>query len=798
VEVPTVIGWLRPVILLPAGCLLGLSAAQLEAILAHELAHIRRHDYLVNLLQNVVETLLFYHPAVWWVSRRIREERENCCDDLAVEICGDRVTYARALATLEELRHAPGQLALAAAGAPLLQRIRRLAGKSGARASRPGWPLAGIVALLIVFAVAMGLRGNRVLAAGEPNAATNAAPSQTLTNQGMTAKTPDQNHAYEQNPPSVRQLVLARTNVVHDGPGASSIHTKLNQIMVDSVKYDNLPLGEVINNLAEIAKERDPEHVGINFFIDRVNSMAAARASAAIATAGDNDVAAVKIFVPTLNNLRLTDVLDAIVRGADQPIRYSVLEYAVRFYLRDAEAAPLELRTFHVDPNTFRQGLEGVAGTPFGNVTTGGNGSGGAGGGGSGRNNGGGQTGVIKPGVNVTDGVSDATFNVEASGSPPLSYQWNFNGANLSAATGLPSPSANQTSSNANDWDTNTQSMIRKYMKSVGVDMGLNNPANAGNAFSYNARKGILTMRATSNELAKVEAPIQIINLPKGVNLKVKFVEIDEAQTHKSGLDWFFSHDVAGVVTKELPEVAPFIFRGQGISNSLPSATNSILLQMCGTLTEKQFEERISELERINGVDVLNLPEVTTESGRQAQVQMVSATTVVTGVDSSRDTNGAVTYNYTTSNMFFGPAINLVPKISDDYTQVSLKVIPVIIEFLGYEDPRASGKPLKYQDAPVKATEPLPQYRLRELAADVSVADGDTIVLGGVAAESVNVVKDRVPYLSAIPWLGKYFCSTSTTKTRKNILVFVTPTIIEPDGRRFRKDQDKSSEEKAK
>src|SRR5262245_32870159 len=97
VKVPMVIGWLRPVILLPVGALSGLTPQQLEAIIAHELAHIRRHDYLINLLQALIETLLFYHPAVWWVSRRIRQEREHCCDDLAVAVCGDACAYARAL-----------------------------------------------------------------------------------------------------------------------------------------------------------------------------------------------------------------------------------------------------------------------------------------------------------------------------------------------------------------------------------------------------------------------------------------------------------------------------------------------------------------------------------------------------------------------------------------------------------------------------------------------------------------------------------------------------------------------------
>lgn len=130
VEVPTVIGWLRPVILLPASAVTGLSATQVEALLAHELAHIRRHDYLVNLLQTAIETLLFYHPAMWWVSLRIRQEREHCCDDLAIAACGDRAAYARALAVMEELRARPPALVAAASGGSLLERIRRIAEKA--------------------------------------------------------------------------------------------------------------------------------------------------------------------------------------------------------------------------------------------------------------------------------------------------------------------------------------------------------------------------------------------------------------------------------------------------------------------------------------------------------------------------------------------------------------------------------------------------------------------------------------------------------------------------------------------
>ena len=148
VGVPTLVGWIRPVVLLPAAALAGLSPDQLRAILAHELAHVRRHDYLVNLLQSIVETLLFYHPATWWVSARVRAEREHCCDDLAVEVCGDRLVYASALAELTALA-GPRRLALAATDGSLLNRVRRiLGGQRSIHEPAPAWPLLALAVVL--------------------------------------------------------------------------------------------------------------------------------------------------------------------------------------------------------------------------------------------------------------------------------------------------------------------------------------------------------------------------------------------------------------------------------------------------------------------------------------------------------------------------------------------------------------------------------------------------------------------------------------------------------------------------
>jgi len=158
VDGPTLVGWVRPVILLPASALSGLEPRLIEALLAHELAHVRRHDVLLNHLQTGAETLLFFHPAARWVGARIREERELACDALAADVTGDPAVLARALADLEQLRPRPAAVALAATGGTLLVRVRRLLGHTPA--ARPGRaaalaalaPVPLVLALALVFA----------------------------------------------------------------------------------------------------------------------------------------------------------------------------------------------------------------------------------------------------------------------------------------------------------------------------------------------------------------------------------------------------------------------------------------------------------------------------------------------------------------------------------------------------------------------------------------------------------------------------------------------------------------------
>jgi beta-lactamase regulating signal transducer with metallopeptidase domain/HEAT repeat protein len=160
--VPMVIGFMRPVVLMPVSLLSGLTLSQIEAILAHELAHVRRYDYAFNVLQTVLETLFFYHPAIWWLSKQLRDEREHACDELAVSLCGDDpIFYSRVLLTVEQWRGERISFAPAATGGSLALRIRKLIGEDERRFDvGPRW-FAGVITVVGVLLAGSGVWHDR-------------------------------------------------------------------------------------------------------------------------------------------------------------------------------------------------------------------------------------------------------------------------------------------------------------------------------------------------------------------------------------------------------------------------------------------------------------------------------------------------------------------------------------------------------------------------------------------------------------------------------------------------------------
>jgi hypothetical protein len=232
VQVPTTLGWIRPVVLLPVGCLTRFSTGQWEAIIAHELAHIRRHDYLVNLVQSALEAFLFYHPAVWWISSQIRLERENCCDDLAVRASGDPLGYAKALTELEVWRGSVSALALSATGGPLLTRIRRLLGEPPATRGAS----VAVMLLLVLLASSLGISvvlARSALNDGETGSLSQATrpglatTSQPVLRQTVASSQQDSSHTHGEKGSSVTKPLETRTFRVDPATFVESIRRML-------------------------------------------------------------------------------------------------------------------------------------------------------------------------------------------------------------------------------------------------------------------------------------------------------------------------------------------------------------------------------------------------------------------------------------------------------------------------------------------------------------------------------------------------------------------------------------------
>jgi bla regulator protein BlaR1 len=162
VHVPVVIGFFKPIILLPFSAVSQIPCDQIEAIIAHELAHIRRNDYLVNVFQSITEALFFYHPVIWIINRRIRKERENCCDDLAVMYSGGRITYAKALASIYEIpaKHGFPILAMASKKYHMLSRILRILKQGKMKTNLKDKLTAGFILLSALIIILLNTGGS--------------------------------------------------------------------------------------------------------------------------------------------------------------------------------------------------------------------------------------------------------------------------------------------------------------------------------------------------------------------------------------------------------------------------------------------------------------------------------------------------------------------------------------------------------------------------------------------------------------------------------------------------------------
>jgi hypothetical protein len=293
----------------------------------------------------------------------------------------------------------------------------------------------------------------------------------------------------------------------------------------------------------------------------------------------------------------------------------------------------------------------------------------------------------------------------------------------------------------------NVSEAARTFFTKLGVDMS------PPKSVSFNEGEATLIVRSTLRDLDTVERAIMTINMPTPqLNIKAKWVAMPEQDVKEF---W----------------------------KSLGTPTN--VTSFTGILTEPKMAVVLRALEGNPKANLVTEASVTTLSGRQTQIQVVDFMTVVTGIDPKALTPpGVATNAFLTTTLPMGPTLDFNPYVGRDGQTVHLGVIATISEFLGYEKPTNSvtvyvnGK--KSQTMP-----PLPHFHLSQVTTNVEIWDGQTLVLGGLQSEKVSVLKDKVPVLGDVPLLGSLFRSESKSTNNQQLLVFITPAIVDPNGKRI-------------
>jgi tetratricopeptide (TPR) repeat protein len=470
----------------------------------------------------------------------------------------------------------------------------------------------------------------------------------------------------------------ALTNHVRTGAGREVIYNKLDHIRLDSVNWpEGLPLVEVLRNLSDQAKLRDPDKKGINFLFNP-NATAASTAPtpaggamtidpatglpvAAPAGGGESvDASSINVKL-TLSDVRLADVLDAIVLVADHPIKYSVEDYAIVFSARGPEPMPLETRTFKLDPNTFYQGLESVGAESFGSSSSSSSGSGSSGGSSGGGQNGNSTAAAVAI-VNAFPGASSArqsgTSGQGGGGGGGGGQVGGQGGGGLAFVT-----------------TTNATASVSLAAKGFFTTLGLN--LDPPKSVFFNDRLGVLFVHATSQDLDTIEKAIQVLNMtPPQVHIKARFIEVAQDDTTALGFDWYLGNvnmgngivgtgGNAGSVTVPTSAMtgpgsvySSGLFPGalvngtpvnaisttvQSLTSGLNSSAAPAIASITGILTQPNFQVVIHALEQRSGTELLYEPEVTTISGRQTQMRATDILTIISSFSFQQGTGGTTT-----------------------------------------------------------------------------------------------------------------------------------------------------------
>jgi beta-lactamase regulating signal transducer with metallopeptidase domain len=391
---PIAFGILQPTIALPFHFATQYDAPKRDAMLAHELAHLAAHDPFWYLLTDLATAFLWWHPAIWWGRRQLQAASESAADDASLLVSDGPKILAECLVEMGG-RLVPTHAGLGVAGfrSHLGQRVERLLNLRSTKWTRPcRWHSAmaksfGAAVMVTVVILCSAWAAPSELTKGDGMKTMRQSWKQTLSAIGLIAAVNSPDVTMAQNSP-FQPLVAATTPATmpyeqqpiteETSKSRTALEAKLRAIVLDEVKYDALPLSEVLRHLSEESRKRDPEKKGINFLINPNNPTYVSQSALVDPATGlplpatinePVDVSEITIkFNLSLRNVSMQDLLKAIVKVADQPIQFSLEEYGVVFSLQGQYMKPvtfpslLYVRTYRVDTNTIVASLKSTFG----------------------------------------------------------------------------------------------------------------------------------------------------------------------------------------------------------------------------------------------------------------------------------------------------------------------------------------------------------------------------------------------------------------------------------------------------
>lgn len=720
VDSPALFGFWRLNLLLPPGTLRHLNRAELRYVFLHELAHVRRGDVLLNWLITLLQVVYWFNPVIWFAFARMRADREMACDAMALARAGatERAAYGatilKLVSGLRSTRPAPGLVGISEGKSNLERRIRMIA--SHRNPSRGSF-LAIMILVTLALVSLTDARATREMA--EPEEAGNEVTVSfgSETDEALESRSDVVSSAEDRPPASedehrriqaaahvqagkalyemglfseaeseMRQAdildpenqaafyylkLISEAKYVQGFPARN----KLRRIVFNEVQFDGLRLPDVLDYLARATRDLDPDGSGVNFLINP--SVMLSPTPLVVDPIGGRVITETPVdpldmnsviirIVPPIRNVSLADVLDAVVRVADQPIHYTIEDYGVVFaQVSPAESRQLETRIFKVRSETFLKALDAVGTFPLGHSN---------------------QTATDDRG-----GDSDA---IEL----PAAH---MSGDNFGFA-GLPRVTSTYVTKSA-------QEKVRDFFRAAGVDVM------PPNQIYFNERKGVLMVRATPRELDIIQQAIEVLTQPPPqITFELLLVEFSRSARSDPELDNVNGSKKEGIAT--------------------------------GILTERQFKAVLRQLENRPGVRMASGPRTTTLSDREMQIQ---------------------------ADVPDGPAaeVELRPVVRSNRYDIDLTVG---IRRAAAVNPENSTEQPSMSEA----------IERRILASTVAVVrDGQTLVVGGLDPADFRSTPGDAQELRDLPVVGRLF-RDETVETRGQLLLFITPTIIDPAGNR--------------